>query len=182
MTTGSLQGKVAIVTGASRGIGADIASVFAKAGMKVVAAARTVNEGDFRVPGSLATTVDAINAAGGEAIAVKCDLSREDEIEALWQAALNAYGAVDVVVNNAGILVPGTIEKMSWRHFQLNFTVNVQRPRTCRGSRSRTCVSAGAGRSSTSPRVPAAGRAPVPTRRRSTTARRTACRRPRWSG
>lgn len=128
MTTGSLQGKVAIVTGASRGIGADIAAVFAKAGMKVVAAARTVNEGDFRVPGSLSTTVEAINASGGQAIAVKCDLSREDEIEALWQAALDAYGAVDVVVNNAGILVPGTIEKMSWRHFQLNFTVNVAAP------------------------------------------------------
>lgn len=128
MTTGSLQGKVAIVTGASRGIGADIAAVFAKAGMKVVAAARTVNEGDFRVPGSLSTTVEAINAAGGQAVAVKCDLSREDEMDSLWQAALDTYGAVDVVVNNAGILVPGTIEKMSWRHFQLNFTVNVAAP------------------------------------------------------
>lgn len=127
-TDAGVQGKVAIVTGASRGIGADIAAVFAKAGMKVVAAARTVNEGDFRVPGSLATTVEAINASGGQAVAVKCDLSREDEIEALWEAALKKYGEVDVVVNNAGILVPGTIEKMSWRHFQLNFTVNVAAP------------------------------------------------------
>jgi len=129
MTTNQdLAGKVAIVTGASRGIGADIAAVFAENGIKVVAAARTMNEGDFRVPGSLSTTVEAINAAGGTAVAVQCDLSKEDEMDLLWEAALKQFGHVDILINNAGILVPGTIEKMSWRHFYLNFIVNVAAP------------------------------------------------------
>src|SRR5204862_348668 len=102
--------------------------VFAENGIKVMAAARTVNEGDFRVPGSLSTTVEAINKAGGIAVAQRCDLSKEEEIDELWAAALKEFGHVDIVINNAGILVPGTIEKMSWRHFQLNLTVNVAAP------------------------------------------------------
>lgn len=128
MADTDLNGKVAIVTGASRGIGADIARVLAEQGMTVVAAARTLNEGDFRVPGALTTTVDEINESGGSAVAFQADLSKDEDIEKLWEFAVSEFKHVDCVVNNAGILVPGTIETMSWRHFNLSFQVNVAAP------------------------------------------------------
>ncbi len=67
---GKLDGKVCVVTGASRGIGAEIAALFAAEGGKVVCAARTLHEGDHPLEGSLESTVNAIKAAGGEATAV----------------------------------------------------------------------------------------------------------------
>ena len=123
-----LSGKVAIVTGASRGIGADIAKVLAREGMTVVAAARTLEEGDFRVPGALNTTIGEIKAAGGNAVAVRCDLAREEDMQSLWEFAVREFSHVDVLINNAAILVPGTIESMSWRHFNLSFQINVASP------------------------------------------------------
>src|SRR5580698_5929363 len=101
---GRLSGEVAIVTGASRGIGQQIAELFAAEGAKVVCAARTLNEGDHRMlEGSLARTVANIQGAGGEAVAVTADVSSETECIALVQAARDAYGTVDVLVNNAAL-------------------------------------------------------------------------------
>jgi NAD(P)-dependent dehydrogenase (short-subunit alcohol dehydrogenase family) len=123
-----LNGKVALVTGASRGIGLDIAKVLAREGMTVIGAARTENEGDSRIPGGLNSTVDAIKAAGGNAVAHRVDLSKEDEINELWEWAVAEFGHVDALVNNAGILAPGTVENMNWRHFHLVFQINVAAP------------------------------------------------------
>lgn len=101
---GKLDGKVAIVTGASRGIGREVAVLFAEEGARVVVAARTVNEGDHRfLTGSLATTVEGIRAAGGEAHAVACDVSDEASCEALIAETKATFGAVDVLVNNAAL-------------------------------------------------------------------------------
>ena len=127
-TNPDLRGKVALVTGASRGIGADVARVLAREGMSVLLAARTEHEGEFRVPGSLAETVDSIVAAGGQAAAHRCDLADEADVTALWDWAVAEAGHIDVVVNNAGISPPGTIENMNWRHFHLGFQINVASP------------------------------------------------------
>ncbi len=127
-TNPDLHGKVALVTGASRGIGADIARVLARDGMTVICAARTKNEGEFRIPGSLSATVASIVATGGQAVAHRCDLTNEEDVTALWEWSVAEFGHVDVVVNNAGISPPGTIEGMNWRHFHLAFQINVASP------------------------------------------------------
>jgi citronellol/citronellal dehydrogenase len=100
---GKLDGKVAIVTGASRGIGQAIAALFAAEGAKVVCAARTLSEGDHAFEGSLARTVGDIKAKGGEALAVAADVSSEESCIELAKRARGAYGPVDVLVNNAAL-------------------------------------------------------------------------------
>ncbi len=96
----SVQGKVAIVTGASRGIGKAIATIFGEHGMKVVCAARSQEQGQ--------AVVDRIQASGGDAIFVRTDCSSADEIRALVDAAVSHYGKLNGVVSNAGIGMGGT--------------------------------------------------------------------------
>ena len=91
-----LQNKVAIVTGASSGIGRATAKLFAKEGAKVIVAARRQHELD--------TLVEEIQQAGGEAIALAGDVKREIYAKALVELALKAYGGLDIAFNNAGIL------------------------------------------------------------------------------
>jgi citronellol/citronellal dehydrogenase len=100
---GKLDGKVVIVTGSSRGIGAEIARIFAAEGGKIVCAARTLHEGEHPLEGSLETTVAGIRKAGGEATPVAVDISQPEECEKLAAAARSAYGPVDVMVNNAAL-------------------------------------------------------------------------------
>ena len=97
---GKLDGKVSIITGASRGIGAEIAKLYAKEGSKVICAARTVREGDHSVlEGSLEGTVTDIREAGGEATAVAVNVSEPEECETLVQATRDTYGPPDILVN-----------------------------------------------------------------------------------
>jgi citronellol/citronellal dehydrogenase len=104
VTMGKLTGKVAILTGASRGIGEAIAALFASEGAKVVCAARTLNEGDHRMlEGSLARTVQRIREAGGEAIPVTADVSTEPDCIALVHQARAVFGPIDILVNNAAL-------------------------------------------------------------------------------
>lgn len=100
---GKMTGRVAIVTGASRGIGQAIAELLAREGAKVVCVARTLNEGQHQLSGSLASTVAAIKAAGGEATAVAADISAEGECLKVVDAARAAYGRVDTLINNAAL-------------------------------------------------------------------------------
>jgi NAD(P)-dependent dehydrogenase (short-subunit alcohol dehydrogenase family) len=100
---GKLDGKVALVTGASRGIGQAIAALLAEEGAKVVCTARTLEEGQHPLPGSLATTVREIEEAGGEATAVAGDVSSYEECERMVAEARAAYGPIDVLVNNAAL-------------------------------------------------------------------------------
>jgi citronellol/citronellal dehydrogenase len=96
-----LAGKVAIVTGASRGIGRALAIGLADAGAAVVCAARTEIESAGGLPGTIHATVAAIAARNGHALAVRCDIGREDEIERLVESSRAEFGRLDVLVNNA---------------------------------------------------------------------------------
>ena len=100
---GKLDGKVVVVTGASRGIGAEISARFAREGGRIVCAARTVREGDHPLEGSLEKTVADIKEAGGEATAVAVNLASPEECERLIEEARQLYGPVDVLVNNAAL-------------------------------------------------------------------------------
>ena len=126
---GKLAGKVAIVTGASRGIGQQIAELFASEGAKVVCAARTLNEGEHRMlEGSLSRTVELIRAKGGEATAVTADVSSEAECVALVQAARAAYGPIDILVNNAALNYYLPTETYPTNRWVRCFAINVHAP------------------------------------------------------
>ncbi len=128
-----LNGKVVVVTGASRGIGRDMALVFAREGAKVVVSARTEKEGDTPpLSGSIQSTLELIREAGGEAIGVRCDVTDEAQVEALMQRTSEHYGRIDILVNNAAVLIfPGKIEDLSISHWDLLCRVNIDGPFLC---------------------------------------------------
>ncbi len=116
--TGQLDGKVALVTGASSGIGQATALAFARVGAKVVAASRRRAEGE--------ETVRRIQEAGGEAIFVKTDVSKAAEVEALVNKTMYTYGRLDCACNNAGIPASGPLTDMSEEDWDRVFDVNLK--------------------------------------------------------
>ena len=122
---GKLDGKVVVVTGASRGIGKAIGEVFAAEGGKVICAARTLHEGEHPLEGSLETTVAGIRAAGGEATAVTADISDYEQCEKLVAEAHRIYGPVDVLVNNAALTYIIPIKDYPISRWHRSFSVNV---------------------------------------------------------
>ncbi len=122
---GKLDGKVVIVTGASRGIGKAISELFAAEGGKVICAARTLKEGDHPLEGSLEHTVNGIREKGGEATPVAVDISNYDDCVRLVDETHKVYGPVDVLVNNAALtyFIPvADFPINKWhRSFQVNF-------------------------------------------------------------
>lgn len=125
---GKLSGKTAIVTGASRGIGQAIAELFAEEGANVVCAARTLNEGDHMLEGSLANTVKRITGAGGTAMAVAANVSAEEDCRNLVDKTIEAYGGVDVLVNNAALNYYVPIMDYDVNRWMRAFAVNVHGP------------------------------------------------------
>ena len=125
---GVMDGRVAVVTGASRGIGEYIARRFAAEGAAVGVAARTVEQADGRFPGTVHATVAAIEKAGGTAIAVPTDLSRQEDRQALIATVEAELGPVDVLVNNAAVTYFEPVSDFSRRHYDLMFEVQVRAP------------------------------------------------------
>ena len=113
-----LAGKVAVVTGASKGIGAAIAKALAAEGAAVVVNYASSQAGADAV-------VAAITAAGGKALAVQGDVSKAAEAKALIDAAITAYGRLDILVNNSGVYEFGAIGDLTEEQFHRMFNVNV---------------------------------------------------------
>ena len=101
----SLAGKVAIVTGSSRGIGKRAALALARRGARLVVTARTVEASGSELPGTIGETVKEIESLGGEAVAVAADLSNERDLEKIVGVATDRFGGVDILVNNAAVTV-----------------------------------------------------------------------------
>ena len=104
---GRLQGRAAIVTGASRGLGREIALALASDGAAVAVVGRTENVWDERLPGTIGETVAEIEAAGGRALAIRADLLDRDDIARLVGEARDALGPITILVNNAAFTAPG---------------------------------------------------------------------------
>jgi NAD(P)-dependent dehydrogenase (short-subunit alcohol dehydrogenase family) len=122
---GRLQGKVAIITGSSRGLGQYCAVGYAKEGATVVVAARTETETDPRLPGTIHHTAKLIEDAGGEAFPVACNVADNASVEAMVKQVLDRYGRVDILMNNAAVQPAGFISTIPIRHWELEFRVNV---------------------------------------------------------
>ncbi len=125
---GTMEGRVALVTGASRGIGEAIAARFAAEGAAVAVTARTVEEGDHPLPGSISGTVAAIRDAGGVAIAVAADLGRSEDRGRLVEEVTNELGPIDVLVNNAAITWFEPVVDFDEGHWRMMFEVQVRAP------------------------------------------------------
>jgi NAD(P)-dependent dehydrogenase (short-subunit alcohol dehydrogenase family) len=109
-----LDRQIALVTGASRGIGKGAALELAAAGATVYVTARSVTEGDHPLPGTVGSTVAEIEAAGGKAIAVRCDHTEDEQVEALFERIDKEAGRLDVLVNSA-FVDPGIVSgKKFW--------------------------------------------------------------------
>jgi NAD(P)-dependent dehydrogenase (short-subunit alcohol dehydrogenase family) len=125
---GTLDGKTVVVTGASRGIGAEIARIFAKEGGKVVCAARTLKEGDHPLEGSLQKTVSDIKEAGGEAEPVTVNISLPEDCERLFAETHELYGKVDVLVNNAALTYFIPVRDYPINRWMRSWAVNFHAP------------------------------------------------------
>ncbi|MET3874810.1 SDR family oxidoreductase [Chitinophaga sp. OAE865] len=115
----TLKDKIILVTGSSRGIGAEIARQLAAAGAKVI-----VNYAGGK--DAAQQVVNGIKQQGGDAIALQADVSKSSEVKALFDAAIAHYGRIDVLVNNAGIMITKLIKDTSDEDFSRQFDINVR--------------------------------------------------------
>src|SRR3989304_5010404 len=121
-----LEGQVAVVTGASRGIGRAIAVDFARAGADVVVSARSSESAPSKLPGTIEQTAREVEAEGRRALAVATDVTDEAQVQ-----ALAGFGRIDVLVNNAGISFPAPFAQTPLKRWDLVMNVNLHGPVMC---------------------------------------------------
>ena len=126
----SLRGKTIFITGASRGIGQAIAVRAAAEGANIVLVAKTT-EPDPRLPGTLGSAAEAVLAAGGQALAVPTDIRNEQAVAAAVQAAVERFGGIDILVNNASAISLTPTAATPMKRFDLMFSVNVRGTYCC---------------------------------------------------
>jgi citronellol/citronellal dehydrogenase len=117
---------VALITGASRGIGAAIAERFAAGGFRVAITARTAEEGDHRLEGSLASTASRIRTVGGTVLTVTADLARQADRQRIIETVERELGPIDVLVNNAAVTYFEPVIDFPQRHYEVMFDVQVR--------------------------------------------------------
>ena len=119
----ALDGKVAFVAGASRGIGATIAAALAAEGAAVAVAARSEEQG--KLPGTIGSVAAAITDSGGNALPVACDVTSEESVDHAVTTTVSEFGGIDILVANAGVLWLGPIETTPLKRWQLCLDVNL---------------------------------------------------------
>ena len=132
-----LKDKVAIITGTGKGIGEATAKLFAKEGAKVVGCARTFENAD--------KVAKEIIAAGGEAIAVKVDVSNKADVDRLFKTTMEKYGRVDILVNNAGITDDARLVKMTEDQFDRVVAINLKGTYLCGQAAAQIMLEQGSG-------------------------------------
>ncbi len=123
--SGVLAGKVAVITGASRGIGAAVAYRYAQEGARVVVSARTLEDGDHVLSGGINTVAKTIQEAGGEALAVRADLNLADHRENLISTSEQHFGPVDILVNNGAVTYYAPVHEFTEKRYRLMMDVQV---------------------------------------------------------
>jgi NAD(P)-dependent dehydrogenase (short-subunit alcohol dehydrogenase family) len=122
-----LRGKVALVTGASRGVGAATAVALAQAGARVALAARSTDTSPQRTPGTLEQTLARVHAVGGDGLAVPTNLAVEEEVVAMVRRTAEHFGRLDVLVNNAAITFVGDLD-IPLKRYDLVMAVDLRAP------------------------------------------------------
>ncbi len=126
----SLQGKTLFITGASRGIGLAIAKRAAQDGANVAIAAKSVTENP-KLPGTIFTAAQEIEAAGGKALAISCDIRFDDQVEDAMKRAVDMFGGVDILINNASAIDLRGIDQLDMKRFDLMQQINARGTYLC---------------------------------------------------
>jgi len=121
-----LDGKVAIVTGGSRGIGKQICLTLAQEGASVVVVARTEEEGQRRLSGTIHQTADEIRAFGGKVLPVRTDITVDEDVECMVQKALDEFGRIDILINDAAVNINSTVADLPIKRWDLMMRVNLR--------------------------------------------------------
>ena len=121
----NFKNKTAFITGASRGIGKAIALRLAKEGANIVVAAKSVEENP-KLGGTIYSAANEIEEAGGKALAVQCDIRFEDQISNAVKKAVDSFGGIDILINNASAISLTQVEKTELKPFDLMYDINVK--------------------------------------------------------
>jgi citronellol/citronellal dehydrogenase len=121
-----LDGKVAVITGSSRGIGKQMALTFAKQGARIAVVARTEKEGTSKLSGTIHQTVEEIRALGGTAVPVRTDITVDADIENMARRVLAEWGHIDILVNNAAANLNARVVDLPVKYWDLMMRVNLR--------------------------------------------------------